>query len=602
MIYSKRSILTLFITALSIAGCTTSQKQLSPEEASKELNKIVDAYFESYLKLDPLFATSIGDHRYDDRLTIPISASFRQKQKELTEKGLLEVKKIPKEKLSGQDLLTYEVFFRDLEVSKEMQKVDLSYLMPFDQFNSFPSSFAEYASGDSIITFNTALDYENFLKRASFVPEYIDVMIQNMKEGVKKNITAPHLLVEIGLKQLKDLLVSDYKQSVFYKPLLSLDQKVEEHRRSEIRQAYEKLIETKIYPAYQKLEAFINSSYLPYARKTDGLSSIPGGESYYKALIRAYTTTDLSPKEIQQLGYKEVERIEKEFEEVKKQLGFKGSLRDFFNSLREETPTLYPFTSSEQILSRYQEIYHQVMKEVPNHFHLMPKAAFEIREVPSFKAASSSEAYQNPSEDGSRPGIFWVPIPDPKKYSVKKMEAIFLHEAIPGHHFQLSIQQELTNIPRYRKFGGNTAYIEGWALYAESLGKELGVYKDPYQWIGRLSMEMHRAVRLVVDTGIHWSGWDHEKAIAYSLEHEPGDLAGITSEVERYMAIPAQALSYKIGELNIQKLKKLMQLKLQGFYQEKEFHDLILEDGALPLSVLDAKIERWIETHQTEKP
>jgi uncharacterized protein (DUF885 family) len=240
------------------------------------------------------------------------------------------------------------------------------------------------------------------------------------------------------------------------------------------------------------------------------------------------------------------------------------------------------------------EIYKKVMKKIPDYFHLLPKAKFEIRQVEPFKAENASEAYQPANEDGSRPGIFWVPVPHPTDYAVKDMECLFLHEAIPGHHFQISIQQELPHLSRYRKFMGNTSYIEGWALYAESLGKELGMYTNPYQWVGRLTLEMHRAIRLVVDTGIHFYGWSREKAIGYSLEHEPEDKRSVEAEIDRYMAIPGQAVSYKVGELKIQELKKRAKQMLGTSYLDWEFNDQIIQNGSLPLSVLDAQVDRFI--------
>ncbi len=402
----------------------------------------------------------------------------------------------------------------------------------------------------------------------------------------------------ISVDQVQALLVSNYKESVFYQPVLKLSNIVQGAEAITITAAYDEMIQKVIYPSYQKLEKFIREKYLPQARKTDGLCEIPGGEAFYRALVASYTTTNLSPKEIMEMGYEEVKRIQKELELVKEQLGFKGDLADFYASLNAKTAQLYPFHTAQEVMDAYKAIDTQVMQKIPDHFHLMPKAPLEIREVEKFKAENASEAYQPANEDGSRPAIFWVPIPNPAAYSSKDMEALFLHEAIPGHHFQISIQQELPHLCRYRKFMGNTAYIEGWALYAESLGRELGLYTNPYQWIGRLSLEMHRAIRLVVDTGIHWEGWSREKAIQYSSEHEPNDLSHIITEIDRYMAIPGQAVAYKVGELKIQELKKRAANILGSRYSEKDFHDQILQNGSLPLSVLQQEITRYIDTNK----
>jgi uncharacterized protein (DUF885 family) len=605
--YSMKILKTVSFSSLMLLGALSSCSKIEPpsqdvrEDVTKEFRGIVNDYFESYLQLDPLFATSIGDHRFDDKMAISISSAERESLKALIQSSLDKVKKIPSEDLNEQDKLTYEMFLDDLQSQQQLLMVGLDHLMPFNQFSSFFSNFAELSSGSSYITFNTALDYENFLKRADVVPEYIDVMIENMKVGIARDVTTPKILVELGLKQLKALLVSDYKESIFYKPLLTIEDKVPGEEGRKIKNRYDLMIKNVIYPAYEKLERFVEEEYLSKARTTDGLCEVPGGRAFYLALIKGYTTTELNPDQIGDLGLKEVARIKGEFEKVKEQMGFKGDLKAFYDSLKEKTPKLYPFHTAEEVLEKYQEIYNEVMMKVPEYFHLMPKAKFEVRRVDKFKESEAVASYQNPSEDGLRPGIFWVPIPNPNQYTAKDMEALFLHEAIPGHHFQISIQQELPGLLPYRKFMGNTAYIEGWALYAESLGKELGLYKDPYQWIGRLTLEMHRAIRLVVDTGIHWLGWSREKAIQYCLENEPVDLFDITAEVNRYMVIAGQAVSYKVGELKIQHLKQRSKDVLGSKYLDWEFNDEIIKNGSLPLSVLDAQVDRFIAEKLREK-
>jgi uncharacterized protein (DUF885 family) len=564
----------------------------SPKNTSTSIDQIIDDYFEESLKLYPLNATAIGDHRFDDQLTIPITEAFRKRDLELVNSAYNRVKEIGCEHLTEQQTLSCETFLADLDSQKRLIESDLSDWMPFDQMDSFFADYAELASGSSYVTFDNLKDYENFYKRSEVVPAYFDAMIANMRVGVKKKVTTPRILVRKALKQIDDLLVSDYKKSVFYKPVLSIHEKVSGEEADALKTRYEDLIQNKIYPAYRKLSQYVRNEYLPHSRASSGLLDVPGGKKYYLALVRSHTTTDLLPDTIMQIGLKEVSRIQGEFEQIKSKMKFKGSLRAFFESLRKN-PKLHPFKTEEQVMNAYRAIESKVRARVPEYFRLMPKAPFEIREVEKFKAANASEAYQNASPDGSRPGIFWVPIPDAKKYASKSMESLFLHEAIPGHHFQISIQQEL-DLSRYRRFNGNNAYVEGWGLYAESLGKELGMYTDPYQWIGRLENEMHRAIRLVVDTGIHWKGWSRDRAIRYSMDHEPGDEDGITSEIERYMAIPGQALSYKIGELKLQDLKQKAK-RLQGDqFDDRNFHDQILKDGALPLSVLEHKIDRWL--------
>jgi len=582
----------LFLVA--VQGCSSAQKpSVTPVSAkSVKMNQVIDDYFESFLKLYPLFATSIGDHRFDSEMTIVPSDEHRKQELNLVETTLAIVSAMGCNDLNHQDTLTCEAFIHDMQASGELLRTDLGHLMPVDQFSSFFSDFAEIASGSSYVTFNTLQDYKNFEKRMEVVPAYFDVMIANMKLGLKRKVSTPQVLVDQALKQIHALLPKDIHESVFYKPLLNLDQVAKGSDATVVKAQYEDTIKTKVYPAYEKLENYVKNEYRSKARKTHGISKVPGGKKYYLALVKENTTTDLSPDQIHSLGLKEVSRIQAELEDVKKQLGFKGSRDEFFKSIRTDKK-LFPFTTSEQVLNAYRAILARVMAQVPAHFRLLPKAKFEIREVEKFKAENASEAYQNGSPDGTRPGVFWVPVPHAEKYGSKDMESLFLHEAIPGHHFQISIQQE-TDLPRYRRFSGNNAYVEGWALYTEGLGKDLGMYTDPYQWIGRLGGEMHRAIRLVVDTGIHWKGWSREKAIKYSLEHEPADQAGVISEIERYMAIPGQALSYKLGELKILELKNKAKLALGAKYSDQDFHDEILKDGALPLSILDRKISEWI--------
>lgn len=586
-----KKISSTLLAGLLAAGCASTVKAPSK---SDRLKSIVESHFEEYLKLYPLYATSIGDTRYDDRLTIPLSEAHRVKERALIEDSLAKVTALGCEGLEGQDTLTCEAFKEDLAIGREYLNVSFEHLLPFDQLDSFFSEFAELASGESIVAFKTPKDYDNFLSRIEVIPAYFDQMIANMKEGVKKGLTTPQPLVRKALKQVQDLLVKDVKRSVFYKSVAKMPEDWPVADRKRIAEAYEGAIRDQVYPAYKKLEAYVRTSYLPKARKTHGLSALKGGRELYRALIKLHTTTDQAPEAIMKTGLEEVRRIRDEFEKVKLELGFKGTLKEFFKSLRKD-PKLYPFKTSEEVLNAYRAIEGRIQAKIPDLFKRTPKAGFEIREVAKFKAANASEAYQNPTADGSRPGIFWVPVPDAAKYGSKSMESLFLHEAIPGHHFQIAIQQELTDLPRFRRFGGNNAYVEGWALYAESLGKKLGVYTDPYQWVGRLENDMHRAIRLVVDTGIHWNGWTREKAIAFSMENEPGDEAGIVSEIERYMVIPGQALSYKVGELKLHELRERARVAFKERFDIREYHDQILKDGALPLGILERKIDRWIE-------
>jgi uncharacterized protein (DUF885 family) len=561
-----------------------------------QLNSILDEHFEATLKLDPLFATSIGDHRYDAELPVSILPEHRKKEELLAESSLRRIRNFGCRDLPETDLLTCLTFEEEIQNQLALLKADLDDLAPFNQFWSFPLDFAELASGTSYVTFETSRDYENFMQRLKQVPPYLKAMQERMVLGKDRGITVPRILAQKGLKNLKSLLSPPPAESAFFKPLRNFPSSIPEPERARIRTVYEEILTAEVLPAYRGFARFVEEEYVPHCRKSSGIQALPGGRENYLALVKSHTTTSLSPNEIMMIGIREVSRIKKEFETVKKQLGFKGSLKDFFKSLRTN-PALFPFRTHESVMTAYERIHQAIAPAIPAHFRMTPKARFEIREVEKFKAETSGEAYQNPSADGSRPGIFWVPVPDPAKYQKKSMEALFLHEAIPGHHFQISLQQEL-DLPKYRKFNGNNAYVEGWGLYSESQGRDLGLYSDPYSWIGRLEYEMHRAIRLVVDTGIHWKGWSRERAIQYSLEHEPMDEDGIVSEIERYMAIPGQALSYKLGEIKIQELKAYAKQELGPRYSDPDFHDEILKDGALPLSVLDSKIKKWVASRK----
>ncbi|NDG84145.1 MAG: DUF885 domain-containing protein [Proteobacteria bacterium] len=585
---------TLILACLILTSCVSTRNLTDPDQSRlNALNRIMDEYFETSLALNPLFASSIGDHRYDADLAITVSEEYRAKSRAAIEDALKRIHKLGCVDLPESSLYSCLTFETELTNSLNLMKADLDPLMSFNQFSSFFLDFAEVASGSSYVTFDTAADYRNFISRMNKVPAVLKAAEDKMREGLKKKIVIPRALALKGIKQLKNLLNAKKEENVFYKPLSRFPGSVTEDEKKAISPDYEKAILESAVPAYRRFLSFIEKDYLPHTRKSSGIGALPGGKEYYLALARNHTTTTLTPDEIHALGLKEVARIRGELEAVKKELGFKGKLTDFFKSLRTD-PALYPFKTHEAVLDAYEKIHQTLMAKIPEHFHLLPQARFEIREVEKFKADTSGEAYQNPSEDGKRPGIFWVPIPDPAKYPKKSMEALFLHEAIPGHHFQIALQQEL-DLPRYRKFNGNNAFVEGWGLYAESLGAELGIYRDPYSRIGRLEYEMHRALRLVVDTGMHWKGWSREKAIAYCLENEPMGKNDIVTEIERYMAIPGQALAYKIGELKLQELKAWSKSLLKERFRDADFHDAVLEAGPLPLSVLESRIHARME-------
>jgi uncharacterized protein (DUF885 family) len=362
--------------------------------------------------------------------------------------------------------------------------------------------------------------------------------------------------------------------------------------------AYSKKISGTVVPAYARMRDFVRDEYLPKARDSVAWTALPDGEAWYAFAVREHTTTDMSPDEIHELGLSEVGRILGEMDGVRRQVGFDGDLEAFFTHL-ETSPEFY-FTQGADLVRGYNEIKRRIDAQLPRLFSVLPKADYEVREVEAFRAQSSAGAfYQQPSADGSRPGIFYVNTYNLKAQPKFGMETLSLHEASPGHHFQISIQQELEDVPRFRRFGGDyTAFVEGWALYAEYLGKELGLFTDPYQWFGRLNDEQLRAMRLVVDTGLHSKGWSRERAIQYMLDNSTLAETDVVSEVERYIAWPGQALGYKVGDLHIQGLRRRAEQELGEKFDIRDFHREVLGDGAVPLSVLDAKIDRWIASRK----
>lgn len=581
------------VVALLSLGAFAAEPPAQPAAASTALNQLFDDYFERSLQLNPLQATFIGDHRYDDRLTNNISARHIAQALAVDRKFLAAALKFEREALSDTDRLSLEIFLSDLRTSIEGAQFP-GELVPVNQFSSLPTLMPVLGSGTSAQPFATAQDYDRFLARMRDYVVWSDQAIANMREGMKKNVTYPRILMEKVLPQLAELIAAEPQQSLFYQPLTKFPDSVAPAERARLETAYRKAITTGINPAYQRLHDFIRDEYLKGARSTVAWSALPDGQRWYAYLVKVSTTTDLSASQIHQLGLEEVARIRGEMEQVKAQVGFKGDLAAFFKFLQDD-PRFY-YGDADALVQGYRDLQKNIDARLPQLFADFPKADYEVRPVEPFRAQSAAGAfYQPPSADGSRPGIFYVNTFNLKAQPKFGMETLSLHEAAPGHHFQVSIQQELEALPRFRRFsGGYVAYQEGWALYAESIGKELGMFSDPYQYYGRLSDEMLRAMRLVVDTALHTRGWSREQAIRYMLDNSSMAASDAEAEVERYIAIPGQALGYKIGQIRIRELRDKAQAALGARFDVKEFHSQVLRDGALPLAVLEAKIDRWI--------
>jgi uncharacterized protein (DUF885 family) len=561
-----------------------------------QLETLYDEFWEEQLKLNPVQATFIGDARYNDQMPNFLSAEFRQQAHDFAQRWHDRVAAIDGTILSGQARLSYDIFLRDLKNSLDAERFP-SWMQPVNQFGSFASFAAQLGSGSSAQPFATVKDYDNWLKRGAALPAIFDTAIANMREGMAKGVVQPKALMQKVLPQLDALIKPTPEETLFWGPVKALPEDFAATDKIRITEDYKKLVGEQIIPAYQRLRTFIADEYLPASRDSVSLSLLPDGDAWYAFNARNSTTTDKSPAEIHQIGLDEVARIQNEMRAVMTQVGFKGELADFFKHMT--TAKEFTFPTEQALLDGYNGLRGRVDAGVPALFSLTPKAAFEIRPVEPFRAASAAGgSYMTPSEDGTRPGIFYVNTHDLPARKTWDMESLYLHEAIPGHHFQLALQQELTELPKFRRFGGETAFAEGWGLYAESLGKELGVYTDPYQYFGRLQAELWRAIRLVVDTGLHSKGWTREQVIEYMLTNSATTNTEAVSEAERYIAIPGQALAYKIGELKIKELRAKAEKELGAKFDIRAFHAEVLKDGAVPLDVLEGKIDRWIASQK----
>ena len=580
----------LIVTIAVMTGCSQS-----PGKTNKQfqLAPLLDQYSKEFYVLNPLAATEEGINDYNDQLEITINEDYRTKTIAQNKKYLDTLIVINKENLTSSELLSIDILTYKLKSEIERFNNSLGFYRPVDQFVfSFPTRFATLGSGAGFIPFNTEKDYQNFISRMKVFQIWVDQAIANMRKGVEQNNTNPKAAMEKVPPQLKPLFEGAVQENVFYKPLLKLPANLDSAAAVQLKKDYAAAIENIIKPAYKKLHDYIVTDYIPNARKTSGLSDNYNGKKEYELWLKYYTTTNINAEQIFNLGLREVSRIRKEMDSVKVQVGFKGDLKSFFQYVRTD-PKFFPFKTEKEVLDRYRSFEEKMAPQLNRLFNLKPKAKFEVRATEKFREAGANAQYTKASRDGKRPGIFYETVREPGKYNYFAMESLFIHEAIPGHHYQIAIQQE-ADIPEFRKSYWTSALGEGWALYAESLGNELGMYTDPYQNLGRLNSEIERAVRLVVDAGIHYKGWSREKAIAYVLENQPVSSIEAEQRIERYMVTAGQAVSYKVGELKIIELRERAKKKLGNKFDIKEFHDEVLKDGCLPLIILETKINKWM--------
>ena len=590
-----RSLIIVF-AILSLTACKLSNTNPGKED-NKELSALFNQYYEERLRLFPLEATSIGDNRYNDLLPVDFTESYRDSLKDFYNRYLVYVTKYDRENLSVNDKLSYDDFRREMEISLEGLNFYDNYI-PFQQFWGLPLTMGQLGSGEGNQPFKTVKDYDDWLSRASKFSAWTDSSIVYFRKGMAANYVLPKALVVKIIPEMEAMQVKADTASLFYSPVKQMPANFSDADKNRLKNAFIALIHQQLIPSYKKLGDFFTNEYLPKARTTSGISALPNGKEYYQYLIRSQTTTNKTPEEIYGIGLSEVARIRRLQDSVKNAVGFKDSLAAFFEFMKTDKRFM-PYKTPQEVLSAFEAIHKKIEPNLKKMFNHTPKTPFEIRQTEAFRAASASAEYNQGSPDGSRPGIFYVPILDATKFNTTSgMESLFLHEAIPGHHYQISLQQEDTALPKFRRFGGNNAYVEGWALYCESLGKELGLYTDPYQYMAALGDEIHRAIRLVVDVGLHTKNMTREEAIKYMMANEAAGEQYATMEIERYMAIPGQALGYKIGALKIAELRNKYQKELGNKFSLADFHDNILKDGALPLDVLERKMDAWAESQK----
>ena len=587
------------LAAKSIVTTHQASVAASPAPAvapSAALAALFKASDEAQIKRNPIQGLFRGDLRYADQFGDYISDAYFAAEKAAAEHDLAELAKIDRRSLNADDRISYDVFKYQTEIglrgfAPELFKVSVE--RPVDHFSGFQTFMPDLSSGEGAAPFKTTKDYDDNLKRLAGYVVLIDRSIGRMQQGLADGITNPRLVMQNVVGQLDALVPAKPEDSIFYKPVTKFPDAVPAADRARLTAAYAAYIKDQLNPAQVRLRDFIRDVYIPKSRTTVGLGQMPGGPALYRYLVEQTTTTTMTPEEIHALGLREVDRIHGEMTKVKDAVGFKGSLQDFAQFLR--TDARFKPATAAAMRDEFFAIDKRVGTVVGKEFSTIPKSSLDIKPEPAYKEKTSAGGeYQQGTPDGSRPGVFYYNSYDLPSRFTWGYETLFLHEGRPGHHFQISLAQEKDSLPAFQRFGGNTAYVEGWALYAESLGYEMGFFTDPYQNYGHLNDEILRAMRLVVDTGIHAQGWGRDQAIAYMLDNSAMSKTDAVAEVERYIAIPSQALAYKVGQLTIRRLRTKAEAVLGSKFDVRDFHAQVLMSGALPMAVLEKKIDDWI--------
>ncbi|MFY9574715.1 MAG: DUF885 domain-containing protein [Blastocatellia bacterium] len=561
---------------------------LSSSDAGRTLRALFDEDWQWVLKQYPESATLLGDNRYNDRLT-DYSFEAIERRKAHEREMLDRIKKIDRTALEGQDLISYDLFLLDKKLNVEGQRFPVEF-MPIDQMNGVQISFGQVVGATP---FRSSEDYRNYIARLSAFPKQLDQLISLMKRGIETKWVPPAVPLRSVPSQIEGQIANDPARSPLFNPFAHFPQDVSEVERARIIESGKKAIAESVTPALKRLLGFFKETYLPACRADIGASSLHDGEAFYQYSIRRHTTTSFTAKEIHELGKREVARIRREMEAIIQQVGFKGSFPEFLTFLRTD-PRFY-YTTAEDLVAAYSHISKRADGKLPEQFAELPRTPYGVGVIPDYEAPAQTTAYYQPgAADGSRAGLFMINTYKLNTRPKYEMEALTLHESVPGHHLQIARAQELRDLPDFRRNAGYTAYVEGWGLYAESLGGEMGFYTDPYSKFGQLTYEMWRACRLVVDTGMHALGWSRQQAIDFMKENTAKTENDIIVEVDRYIVWPGQALAYKMGELKIKELRTKAKRELGARFDVRKFHNAVLDDGSLPLDLLERRVDEWI--------
>jgi len=579
----------LLVCLMAICACPSARLFAADDAASQPLEQLIDDVWQFDLAESPLLATFVGEHQYNDRLDrVSIEDHRRRLAARREFHGRLDA--IDRDALSRPGQINYDILGRQLQDDIREGEFE-TYLLPITNRSGFHISFPELRQQ---MPFRSVSDYENYIGRLEDFGRYTDEHIAVMREGISRGVVLPAVVLEGFRDSIDAHIVEDAEQSLLFSPLRNFPERMETAHREPLVSRAKDAIKKVVVPSYQKFLDFMQHEYVPACRGSIAASTLPRGRDYYRFRVRHFTTLDVTPEQVHEIGLSEVRRIRAEMENVVRETGFEGDFAGFLAQLRTD-PKFYAETP-DQLLAATALVCKRMDGRLPELFKTLPRTPYGIREIPAYIAPKTTTAYyQQPAGDGSRAGFYYVNTYNLKSRPLYGIEALSLHEAVPGHHLQIALQQELTGLPAFRRFAGITVFVEGWALYAERLGLEVGFYEDPYSDFGRLTYEMWRACRLVVDTGMHYFGWTRRQAIEFMSQNTALSLHNITAEVDRYISWPGQALAYKMGELKIRELRTRAEAALGADFDVRDFHDVVLGSGAVPLDVLQENVELYLQ-------